>query len=137
MSRTLVAAICAAFLLIGSASAQSPDVSEGWWAAVGSDGTQRVNVRCGTNFLDPASIVVKANLPVVLAITTESNLLAHNFSLQLPGVVNIDAPVGPARREFRFALGIPGSYVLACRDANKSAGAPPEREKQGRLSVVP
>ena len=137
MSRTVVATISGAFLLIGTASGQAPDLSEAWWAAVGPDGTQRINIRCGTNFLDPANIVVRANVPVVLSVSTEGNLVAHNFTFQLPGSANADAAVGPSRREFRFAHGLPGRYVLACRDTTRAVGAPPEKRKQGTLSVVP
>ena len=139
MSRTAVATISGVFLMIGTASGQVPDFGEAWWAAVGPDGTQRINIRCGTNFLDPANIVVRANVPVVLAVSTEPNLVAHNFTFQVPGAgaANADAPVGPSQREFRFALGLPGSHVLACRDTTRPAGAPPERRKQGTLRVVP
>jgi plastocyanin domain-containing protein len=139
MSRTAVATIAGAFLLIGTASGQALDFREAWWAAVGPDGTQRINIRCGTNFLDPENIVVKANVPVVLTVSTERNLVAHNFTFQVPGAgaSNADAPVSPSQREFRFAPGLPGRYVLACRDTTRSVGAPSDRRKQGTLSVVP
>jgi hypothetical protein len=136
ITRTL-ATLAGAILLIGPASGQAPDLSEAWWAAVGPDGTQRINIRCGTNFMDPPNIVVRANVPVVLTVSTEANLVANNFTFELPGVANADAPVGPGRSEFRFAVGLRGSYLLACRDRTRPAGAPPERQKQGRLSVVP
>jgi hypothetical protein len=125
--------------MVGSAHGQASDSSEAWWAAIDPDGIQRVNIRCGTNFLDPKEIVVRANVPVVLAVSTEANLVAHNFKYQLPaiGEANADAPVGPTQREFRFAVGLSGRYVVACRDTGRPEETPPNRAKQGTLRVVP
>jgi len=53
MKRSVAALVSGALLLLGSAYGQESDLSEAWWAAIGPDGTQRVNMRCGTNFLDP------------------------------------------------------------------------------------
>ena len=136
MIRSVVAAIAGALLVIGRAAAQTPDLSEAWWAAVGPDGTQRINIRCGTDFIDPREIVIRANIPVALAVSTEANLVAHNFAFQLPGAA-ADAAVGPRQREFRFAVGLPGRYVLACRDAALSPGSPPQKQQQATLRVVP
>jgi len=141
MRRAVVATISGAFLMIGSASGQVvvPDVGEAWWAAVGPDGTQRINIRCGTNFLDPRAIVVRANLPVVLVVSTEANLVGNNFTFDVPAAAagRADVPVGPAPREFRFAVGLSGRYTLNCRDASQPNGTPAPRARQGTLRVVP
>jgi hypothetical protein len=139
MNRSIAALVSGALLLIGSARGQESDPSEGWWAAIGPDGTQRVNIRCGTNFLDPRTIVVRANVPVVLAVSTEANLTAHNFKFDLPPAAGgrVDLPVGPAPREIRFAVGLPGTYAITCRDTGKPNGTPPAKAKQGTLRVVP
>ena len=123
--------------MVGSAHGQASDPGEAWWAAIGPDGTQRVNIRCGTNFLDPSQIVVRANVPVVLAVSTEANLRAHNFTFNLPaaGAASADTPVGLAQREFRFSVGLPGRYALACRDTGHPNGSPPHGAKQGTLRV--
>ena len=139
MKKSVTALVSGALLLLGSARGQESDLGEAWWAAVGPDGTQRVNIRCGTNFLDPRTIVVRANVPVVLAVSTEANLVGHNFTFDLPAAAggHANAPVGPAQREFRVAVGLSGRYVLACRDASEPNGAPPNKAKQGILRVVP
>jgi len=139
MKRSAAALVSGALLLLGSARGQESDLSEAWWAAIGPDGTQRVNLRCGTNFLDPSTIVVRANIPVVLAVSTEPNVVGHNFSFDLPAAAggHANVPVGPAQREFRFAVGLSGSYVLACRNAGEPNGKAPDRAKQATLRVVP
>jgi len=78
-------------------------------------------------------------VPVVLAVSTEPNLVGHNFTFDLPAAAggHANVPVGPAQREIRFAVGLSGRYVLACRNAGEPNGSPPNKAKQATLRVVP
>jgi len=82
---------------------------------------------------------VRANVPVVLAVSTEPNLVGHNFTFDLPAAAggHANVPVGSAQREIRFAVGLSGRYVLACRNAGEPNGSPPNKAKQATLRVVP
>ena len=137
--RTLTNIAAASFLFAGPALGGPDERSEAWWAAVGPDGTQRINIRCGTNFVDPRHIVVRANVPVVLVVSTESNLRSHNFTFQIPAARAglIDAPVGPTQRPFSFVPNLAGRYQIACRDTGPPSGAASARSKQGMLTVNP
>jgi hypothetical protein len=90
------------------------DLNEAWWAASGPDGVQRVNIRCGPDFFDPRHIVVKANVPVQLSVSTTIELPAHQFTVTL-GPVAIDAPIGAVQKPFRLSPSLTGKFQAFCR----------------------
>jgi hypothetical protein len=110
-----------------------------WWAATSPDGVQRINIRCGPNFFDPAHIVVKANVPVELSVSTTPGLPAHSFVISVAGSrpINADTPIGPTEKAFAFVPGRPGDYQAVCRDNAKVPGASLAKAKQGVLTVIP
>jgi len=140
MSRTLCTLVLgSATLLGGSNGAIAAEADESWWAAVGPDGTQRINVRCGPNNVDPRAIVVKANVPVVLAVSAAPQTGPSNFVLRVPGPAggSVDATVGPTQQTFAFVTGVAGRYVMACRDASAAPQSPLARDRTGALIVRP
>jgi hypothetical protein len=112
---------------------------EAWWAVVGPDGVQRVYIRCGVDFFDPNRIVVRANVPVELVVSTTADLAGHSFVIALPrpgaGIVN--APVGPAHVALPFLPSLQGSFEAACRGNSKGPADRGESSRRGLLTVVP
>ena len=123
-------------LVLASNVAAAPDMDESWWAAIDPDGYQRIEVRCGTNFVDPRRIVVKAGVPVIVTFSAMDNLVGHRFFMQLPQAA-LDAPVASQRASFSFVPMLTGRYVAGCRGPGQPVGAPSDRAKQGLLTVVP
>ena len=118
----------------GNAQTAALDLDEAWWAAKDPDGIQRVHIRCGADFFDPSRIVVRANIPLELIVSTTTDAPSHHFVLQLPGPksVEVDEEVSPGPKTFPFIPGLAGRYVALCRDLG-----PPGRRKQGTLIVIP
>jgi len=48
------------------------------------DGVQRVEIRAGSYFFDPNTIIVKVNIPVELKVRKESGLIPHNIVMKAP-----------------------------------------------------
>lgn len=124
-----------------SANAQggNADFDESWWATTSGDGVQRINIRCGIDFFDPRRIVVKANVPVELSVSTTTGLASHSFVITVPSpkAVTLDAPVGPMQKAFTFVPGLTGHYQAVCRDNALSTSTPSQKGKQGVLIVIP
>jgi len=127
------------FLTLTSVEAANPDFGEAWWTATDPDGVQRVNILCGKDFFDPSRIVVKANVPVELTVSTMPDLPSQSFVLNVPGPkpINANAPIGAGRTKFAFNPGSPGNYPALCRD-NANAAADPQllKAKQGVVTVI-
>jgi hypothetical protein len=118
------------------AQATRTDVDESWWAAIGPDGVQRVNVRCGPNFLDPRNIVVHANVPLEISVNTTNDLVSHNFTLTM-GTTMIDTPVDAAQKSFLVSPRLSGRFQTVCRDRSMSDSPSARRGKTGTITVVP
>lgn len=135
-----------AFGIFGlSCSAQGENLyypEEAWRAAIGPDGMQRINIRCGPDFFDPPHVIVKANVPVELSVSTTRGLPSHNFLVNLSGpnainATNANSPIGSAQKSFVFVPGLPGDYTMVCRNNAGVANAPTEKSMQGVLTVIP
>jgi hypothetical protein len=109
------------------------------WAAIGSDGVQRIHIRCGANFLDPNHIVIKANVPVELTVSTTAGLPSHSFVISMSGPrpITADTPIEATEKTFAFVPGRPGDYQASCRDNTTTANAALLKAKQGLLTVIP
>lgn len=129
----LIAAVSAGTAL---AQAKPADLDESWWASIGPDGVQRVNIRCGTDFFDPRSIVVRANVPLQLSVSTTSDLVKHNFTLSL-GATTIDAPVNAAQTSFVLSPRLSGRFQAVCQDKGKPDSPGARRAKTGTITVLP
>lgn len=112
---------------------------EAWWAKAGPDGVQRINIVCGSDFIDPPQIVLRAHTPVELAVSTTSDLPAHNFKATLPRLQAdlVDMPLGPRQTRIAFVPALLGSFQTACRDNTAVLRDPFEKQKQGVVTVVP
>jgi hypothetical protein len=127
------------FLTVTGVEATNPDFGEAWWTATDPDGVQRVNIFCGKDFFEPSRIVLKANVPVELTVSTMPGVPSQNFVVNVPGPkpINANAPIGTGQTKFAFNPGSPGNYSALCRD-NADAAADPQRmkAKQGVLTVI-
>jgi hypothetical protein len=137
----VVQVACAALVTVApvaSTFAQSArrDLDESWWAAIGPDGVQRVNVRCGPNFLDPRNIVVRANVPLQISVSTTGDVIAHNFTLTI-GRNTIDAPVDPAQKSFIVSPSLSGRFEALCRDTSRPDSPAAQAAKTATFIVVP
>jgi len=112
------------------------DLDESWSAAIGPDGVQRVNIRCGPDFLDPRNIVVKANVPLQLSVSTTTDLASHNFTLAM-GATTIDAPVRAGQTSFVLSPRLSGRFQAICQDKSKPDGPAARRAKTGTITVLP
>lgn len=132
------ALVLACSLCASAATAQvaPTDLNEAWWAAIGPDGVQHVNIRCGADFFDPRQIVVKANVPLQLAVSTTANLPAYNFTLTL-GPINIDAPVGATQRSFVLSPPLSGRFQAICRATGNPESPAARRSRTGFITVIP
>jgi hypothetical protein len=144
MPRTIGAGLIhgSAVALLFAASAttfaqpRSGDLDESWSAAIGPDGVQRVNIRCGPDFLDPRNIIVKANVPLQLSVGATSELAPHSFTLAM-GATTIDAPVGAAQRSFVIAPRLSGRFQVLCQDRSRPDSPGLRRAKAGTITVLP
>lgn len=127
------------FLTVTGVEAANPDFGEAWWTATDPDGVQRVNIFCGKDFFEPSRIVLKANVPVELTVSTMPGVPSHNFVVNVPGPrpINANAPIGAVPTKFAFDPGTMGNYPALCRD-NANSAADPQllKAKQGVLTVI-
>ena len=118
--------------------AQNLDFGEAWWAETWPDGVQRVNIVCGKDYFDPSKIVVKAAVPVELAVSGEGGS-SQNFVIDVPGPkpINANTPLTAQQAKFGFQPGSPGNYVAKCQDTAGPPDAALQRRKQGVIIVIP
>ena len=131
--RYLLCRIFPLMLLAGSAHAVS---IEAWHAAVEPDNVQRVNISCGTNFLDPREIVVKKDVPLELVIRTQGSSPDQSLTIQLPGSV-LENIIGRLPRLIRVAPNVLGSFTLQCRTPGVSEDPKTLTKKRGILTIIP
>ncbi|CAN5422881.1 hypothetical protein BH11PSE11_BH11PSE11_01620 [soil metagenome] len=132
---------CATYAQTGARSAE-PRPSEAWWAVAGTDGVQRINIRCGDGHFDPRHIVIRANVPVEMLVSTSSaDLTPHSFVLDLSGpgassAAKLDGPVGQIQKSFSFKHDQPGKYSIGCKENGSSGDSPKDEAKRGVLTIV-
>jgi hypothetical protein len=134
--RSAVALLAAASVTAAHAQASATDLDESWWAAIGPDGVQRVNIRCGPDFLDPRSIVVRANVPLQLSVSTTADLVSNNFTIAM-GATTIDAPVRAAPTSFGVLPGPRGRFQAVCHDKAKPDSPAIRRARTATIIVLP
>ena len=128
--------LCRIFpLILFSGSVHAVSI-EAWQAVVEPDGVQRVNISCGTNFLDPREIVVKKDVPLELIVRTPGNLPDQNFLVFLPGPA-LENIVGRVPRPIRVSPNATGSFVMQCRTPGVPDDPNSQAKKRGLLTVVP
>lgn len=120
-------------LLGGSVHAVS---IEAWQAVVEPDNVQRVNISCGTNFLDPREIVVKKDVPLELILRTQGSSPDQSFAVLLPGPA-LENIIGRLPRPIRISPNAVGSFTLQCRTPGISEDQKTLDKKRGILTIVP
>jgi hypothetical protein len=97
---------------------------------------QRVNIRCGPDFLDPRSIVVRANVPLQVSVSTTADLVSNSFVLAM-GATTIDAPVRAAQTSFVVMPGPSGRFQALCLDKGKPDSPAARKAKTATIIVLP
>lgn len=84
-------------------------------AETGANGVQRVEITAGSYFFKPEHIVVKAGIPVELAIRNESRLIPHNFVMKSPEAgMEFSEKLSDSLTIVRFTPAKPGKYAFFC-----------------------
>lgn len=118
MRTTLVLLACCLGLAGGSGRADvtAPDEAT-YRATVSSDGMQHAKIEGGSYFFRPNRVIVKANIPVELAISVGSSLIPHTFVIQAPEAgIAVDESLSSTAKSIRFTPTAAGSYPFYCRN---------------------
>ena len=80
-----------------------------------TNGGQRVAITAGSYFFKPEYIIVKAGVPVELAIRNESRLVPHNFVMKSPEAgMEFSEKLSDSLTIVRFTPALPGKYTFYC-----------------------
>jgi len=80
-----------------------------------TNGVQRVELTAGSYFFKPEHIIVKAGVPVELAIRNESRLVPHNFVMKSPEAgMEFSEKLSDSLTIVRFTPALPGKYTFYC-----------------------
>ena len=80
-----------------------------------TNGVQRVEITAGSYFFKPEHIIVKAGVPVELAIRNESRLVPHNFVMKSPEAgMEFSEKLSDSLTIVRFTPSLPGKYTFYC-----------------------
>lgn len=80
-----------------------------------TNGVQRVELTAGSYFFKPEHIIVKAGVPVELAIRNESRLVPHNFVMKSPEAgMEFSEKLSDSLTIVRFTPSLPGKYTFYC-----------------------
>ncbi|GAB4389686.1 MAG: hypothetical protein Kow0025_16600 [Thermodesulfovibrionales bacterium] len=134
--RTLALLLALALLSPGCAVAAGEEAAP-YKAEVGADGVQRVEVRAGSYYFEPAHIVVKVGVPVELIVSKEPGLF-HDMAMDAPEAgmdfrreLDKDRPV-----VIRFTPGKTGKYEFYCGKRFLFFKSHRARGMEGVLEVV-
>ena len=120
----------------GRADAPSPDEAA-VRATLGADGVQRATIEGGAYFFKPARVLVKANLPVELAVSVGRSMIPHTFVLRAPEAgIAVDERLSSEPRLIRFTPTAAGRYPFYCRNRLLFLESHREKGMQGVLEVV-
>ncbi|MBI5711556.1 MAG: cupredoxin domain-containing protein [Candidatus Eisenbacteria bacterium] len=104
-------------------------------ARAGADGVQRVTLTAHSFYFEPSRIVVRARVPVELAVHNAAWLTPHDFICDAPeGGIRVRKPLSwlHGTRRVRFIPTRPGEYPFYCGvDAHMRKGM------TGTIVVVP
>jgi plastocyanin domain-containing protein len=114
------------------------DQKETHIAKVDQDGVQRVRIFGGSYFFKPNRVVVKANVPVELAVSVESGVVPHTFVLNAPEAgIAVDEELSTDPKTVRLTATAPGKYPFYCKNQLLFFASHRERGQEGVLEVVP
>lgn len=104
---------------------------------IDADGKQRVRIIGGSYFFKPNHIIVKANVPVELAVSREPGIVPHSLVIKAPEAgIAIDESLNTDPKVLSFTPTVVGEYPFYCK--NKLLFFESHREKgmEGVLEVV-
>lgn len=86
-------------------------------ATVSADGIQHVDIEGGSYFFKPSRVIVKANVPVELAVSVGRSLIPHSFVIDAPEAgIMVDENLSSTAIPIRFTPTAAGSYPFYCRN---------------------
>ena len=135
--RYMINVACTLLLLASSGIADEKSAGKRFVAAIDKDGYQRVEMTAGEYYFDPATVVVKVNVPIELTIKKAGGITPHNFVIKAPQAdldFQIDLTSDPKKVSFMATKA--GSYPFACTNQLLFFKSHKERGMQGMLEVV-
>ncbi len=123
--------------LVALGLSQEPAKGRRFVATVDQDGIQQVEMTGGSYYFDPAEIVVKVNIPVVISIRKVGGGL-HSISLKAPEAgIDFKASLSAEPQVIRFTPTKVGRYPFWCtKRAPFSSKSHRDRGMEGILEVV-
>ena len=107
-------------------------------AHLDADGVQRLELVADSYFYRPNYLVVRAGVPVELAIRRESWLVPHDFVLQIPeSGVDIRKSIDTEGTKIRFTPTQPGTYPFYCSKQLLFLESHRDKGMEGVLEVRP
>lgn len=106
-------------------------------ATVDTDGVQRVAIRGGGYFFDPAHIIVKVNTPVELSVRKESGMVPHNIVIKAVSAgIDFDEDLGTETKKISFTPTKAGKYPIYCSKKLLFFESHRDKGMEGVLEVV-
>lgn len=107
-------------------------------AMIDADGKQQVQIRAGNYFFKPKHIIVKVNVPVVLSITRESEIVPHSFVMKIPeSGIMLDESLSTEAKTVEFTPTAVGKFKFYCRNKLLFFKSHEEKGMKGIFEVVP
>lgn len=129
--------VCLSAFLVLPVFAQEKAREETFRAVIDADGKQRIRIIGGSYFFKPNHIIVKANVPVELAVSREPGIVPHSLVIKAPEAgIAIDESLNTDLKVLSFTPTVVGEYPFYCK--NKLLFFESHREKgmEGVLEVV-
>lgn len=128
---------CPSLLLAWALLAGPACAEDALRATINADGVQHVSILGGSYFFKPKHIVVKANVPVELAVKVEPGMIPHSFVLKAPEAgIDIDTGLSTSPKIFRFTPTAAGRFPFYCSHKLLFFKSHRERGMEGVLEVV-
>ena len=107
-------------------------------ATIGPDGVQHVNITGGGYFFDPNHVVVKANVPVELAVKKEKGYVPHDIVVRAPQAgIDFSVELKETPQVVRFTPTKPGKYEMMCDKKLLFFKSHKDRGMDGVIEVIP
>jgi plastocyanin domain-containing protein len=136
-SVTRLFAIAAILSLSVCVYGQTPK-DEPFVAALGPDGTQKVEVLAGSYWFKSNHIVVKQNVPVELSVSKESGITPHDIVMKSPEAgMQFEESLSTTPKTIKFTPTKVGSYPFYCSKKPPFGKSHRERGMEGVIEVVP
>ncbi|KVV37290.1 quinol oxidase [Burkholderia territorii] len=103
---------------------------------VDADGVQRVAIVGGSYYFRPNHVIVRAQVPVELTVSTESGVVPHSFEIDARQAgIAVHTELGTTPRTLRFTPTAPGRFAYYCTHRLPFLRSHRERGMEGVLDV--